>query len=362
MYMYWFALDRTDARLAAAKNAADKALALQPDLGEAHYAVALYHYWGHREYAPALAEIALARKTWPNSSEIEQIDAAILRRQGNFERAIEGFHRAGEFDPRNSSPPFDEALSNVHLRRYAVAEPLFVRSASLSSSPASQLGSRGECVALRSGDMAALRGAVDALVPGSSEYETSSRFVFEVAWWSRDFAAAARITESDSTKPWYESNNIAVPLRVWAGFVHAIAGDPARAREISAEIEADVTARSRARPNDADLHLALGMILAQLGRAAEAGAEARRAMELLPVTRDAVTGPGVMGFAARIYTLTGAHREAIDLLRRLLAMPAGYVVSPASLQFDPSWDPLRGDPEFRALLKSDGADKDATNG
>src|SRR5262249_45070195 len=144
--------------------------------------------------------------------------------------------------------------------------------------------------------------------------------------------------------------------------VHTAAGDAELAREASAAIEAEVTARARARPDDADLHLARGLTLAQLGHAAEAEAEARRAMELLPVSRDAVSGPGVIGFAARIYTLTGAHREAIDLLRQLLAMPAGYVVSPASLKFDPSWDPLRGDPEFKALLKSAGADKGTTSG
>src|SRR5262249_54775063 len=162
------------------------------------------------------------------------------------------------------------ALCNVHMRRYTEAEPLFVRSASLSSAPALQLGSRGEVVALRNGDLAALRGAVDGLVPGSNEYDASTRYVFELAWWSHDFPAAARIADPDTTKPWYEANTTPLPRQVWAALVHTAAGDAARAREISAAVEAEVTARLRARPDDADLPLALGLVFAELGRVAEA--------------------------------------------------------------------------------------------
>ena len=136
MYMYFFGPDRTDARLAAAKDAADQALALQPDLGEGHFALAFYWYWGFRDYARAQAELDLARKTLPHSYDVEEISAAIARRQGKWEQALEGLRRAQEFDPRNSSPSFEFGQTYAQLRRYAEAEQAYARAAELSVDPA----------------------------------------------------------------------------------------------------------------------------------------------------------------------------------------------------------------------------------
>src|SRR5437763_1899596 len=53
---YWLGLDPSPARLAAAKDAADRALALDPDLPETRLALGYYRYWGQRDFTWGLAE------------------------------------------------------------------------------------------------------------------------------------------------------------------------------------------------------------------------------------------------------------------------------------------------------------------
>ena len=355
MYFYWFGPDRSEAHLAAAKTAAERALALQPDLGEAHYAMALLAYWGHRDYASALSELAMARKTWPNSVEIEQIDAAIVRRQGDFEHAIAGFKRASEFDPRNNGAWFDLGLTYGHMRRYAEADKALVRSAELSAEPGLTLIRRGENQAFWSGDLGPMRSAVAALAPGTPAYQAAAYTRYELATWQRDFAAAAAIADTDYEQAWFDSANVSLQPAVYAGWAHAALGDDAKAKAIFATARAKMEAAVRARPDDPDLHLALGFADAGLGLREAALAEGRKAMGLMPIPRDAVSGPAVESYAAQIFVRAGANDLAIEHIRHLLTIPCGRSMSIALLEINPAWDPLRNDVRFKALLKSEPA-------
>ena len=63
----------------------------------------LFHYWGSRDYAPALAELALARRSLPNDAEVLVLIGLIERRQGRWEESTETLERAFVLDPRNAS-------------------------------------------------------------------------------------------------------------------------------------------------------------------------------------------------------------------------------------------------------------------
>ena len=351
MYMYWFGPDRTDARLAAAKAAADRALELQPDLGEAHYALALYEYWGHRDYAAALQQIELARKTWPNSAEIEEIAAAIVRRQGDFNGALAGFKRAAEFDPRNSGAFFDVALSYSHLRRYAEADGAFAHVAELTQEPAITRMFRAENIVFWRGDLGPMQAAIADLT-SKTEFKASDRLVFEAAWWRRDFAAAAVIAEADSDQQWFDPSNIALKPLLLAAAAEERAGDKSKALAAYERMRLVLEEELRRRPDEADLHLALGFANAGLGRKDDAAREAHKAIALMPENRDAVSGPAVQGYAARIFARIGENQNAIDLIAHLMTIPCGRTMSVALLKLDPDWDPLREDSRFVAVLTS----------
>lgn len=108
----------------------------------------------------------------------------------------------------------------------------------------------------------------------------------------------------------------------------------------------------RTRPNDPTLRGALGLAEAGLGRKRAAIQSGTKATQSVPLSRDAFYGSAHLAVLAEIYAQTGDANRTVKLLRRLLSMPAGGVISVQLLRLDPIWDPVRRDPRFQALLKS----------
>ena len=133
--LYWFEFDHTPARLAQAKATAQTALALAPDLGEAHLAQAMYHFSGMRDYAQAREELATARRFLPNNAEIFSVTGSIDRRQGRWDDAVKNLEKAAELDPRNPRILGDLAVLYDLLRRYDEEEAVFDRA--VAANPAS---------------------------------------------------------------------------------------------------------------------------------------------------------------------------------------------------------------------------------
>jgi TolB-like protein/tetratricopeptide (TPR) repeat protein len=350
MYMYWFGPDRTDARLAAAKTATEQALASQPNLGEAHFALARYALWGHRGYAAARQQLQLARNTLPNDADVELLDAAIARRQGQRDVAIAGIQRAIAFNPRSSTAYYNLGQSNMQWRRYAESDKAYARAVELTADPDTGLVRRGQNTVYWKGDVAPLRAAVASLKPGTDAYTANGWRIFQAAWWSRNYAAAAKFVEGESAGNWYDETNLVVPKRLCLAWIYTALGDDAKAKTIYAELRELMRAALLERPDDPEWHMNFGLAAAGLGLKDEAIAEGRKAAALIPVSRDALSGPGYLGRLAQIYARVGENDQAIDLIRQLLAMPAGLVMSPALLRIDPVWDPLRSDARFTELI------------
>ncbi|MDP2528439.1 MAG: hypothetical protein Q8W51_01720 [Candidatus Palauibacterales bacterium] len=355
MEMYFFAPDRTEARLAAAKAAADRALALQPDLGEGHLALALYLYWGRRDYDGARRELELARRSLPGSAEVEVDLAAIARRLGQWETAIAGFRKAVLLDPRQPDNLTQLALTYQMLRRYAETDSVFAMEARVArDSSEVHLVRLWNHFFWKGDNLDELRPAYAALTPGSDRYIVNASGEFSVDWFSRDFAAAARRVRADTSADWADPNNIALPRELYLAWALGASGDAAGARTSYMAVASRARSALGAHPDEPELHLALGFAEAGLGHAEEAASEGRRAVELMPVQRDAVTGPGYLTYLARLYAQVGEKRQAIDLLDNLLTMASGAMLSPARLRLDPFWDPLRKEPAFQELLRERG--------
>ena len=79
--------------------------------------------------------------------------------------------------------------------------------------------------------------------------------------------------------------------------------------------------------------------------------EGRKAIELVPIAKDAFYGPTYLGEFAAIQARVGNIDDAVALLRQLLDISAGLVVSPALLRIDPGWDTMRADPRFKKLYQ-----------
>jgi tetratricopeptide (TPR) repeat protein len=93
----------------------------------------------------------------------------------------------------------------------------------------------------------------------------------------------------------------------------------------------------------------LAKALAQLGEKEAALAEAQRASELQPESRDALDGPHITEDVAQVHAILGDNDRAIEILDGLLNRPSYLTVQ--GLRVNPVWDPLRNDPRFQALLE-----------
>jgi serine/threonine-protein kinase len=351
MTMYWFAPDHTAERLAMAKAAADQALRLQPDLGAAHFALGLYWYWGHRDYAQVLQQLELARKAAPNSAQVEQYFAAIDRRRGRWDDAIATYQHATALDPRSGLLFSQLAFTYACVHRYADADRAYAQAAAVAGDPIYERINQAFNTVLWKGDLAPLRAALGSLTPGSDDYASNASFFYLLAWWSRDYTAAIAIAQTDTAANWGDNGNVTLPRALYLAMAYQASGDAGKARPIFADVRAQMQAALRQRPDDSDVHLALGFAAAGLGVKDEAIREGRKATELMPVSRDYFSAPGYLAWLARLYVSVGDNDQAIDTLRKLLALPfSGIVISPMLLKLDPVWDPLRGDALFKALI------------
>jgi serine/threonine-protein kinase len=349
MHVYFYAPDRTEARLASAKTAIERALALQPDLGEAHYALALYHYWGHRDYARAVDELHLARQSIANSADVPRMLAAISRRQGRAADMITGFQEATLLDPRSSSALDQLGLGYGAVRHYAEADRAFAQAEEVTRDPADERVTRGQNTVFWKGDVAPMRSALAALEPGSDAYAGNATGYFYLYWWSRDFANALRIAQNNSDEDWSDTANIALPRLLFVAWAQQAVNDP-KAAETYAAVRKTATAVVAQKDERADPHLTLAFAAAGLGEKDEAIREGRRTAELLPPSRDALSGAAVQVYLAQIYVRVGNYDDAFDALRGTLPLFSGNAVSASLLKLDPNWDPIRSDPRFAQLV------------
>jgi eukaryotic-like serine/threonine-protein kinase len=333
---YYFGFQRNRQQLAKAKESIDRALQLQPGFPEGHIALGYYYYWGFRDYDRAQSEWSVAEKKLPNNKLILNGTGAIFRRQGKFEQSLAAFHKLLAIDPRSAPAAFDLGFNYFVLRRHEEAERYFDLSISLKPDEGNSYGSSALNYLGWTGDVESAR-AIIAKAPDKRNLVFAS-FVIEL--FDRKYDAAIEALSS----PYMD------PLRSSAlkGMVYRLMNNSDLARSSLEAASAGLEERIRKTPEDQDLHILLGLSYAGLGRKEDAIREGKRAVELLPVSKDALWGPDVLEGLAIIYTLVGEKDAALDRIEYLLSIPSRITV--ARLRLDPRFDPLRDHLRFQKLL------------
>ncbi len=137
------------------------------------------------------------------------------------------------------------------------------------------------------------------------------------------------------------------------GFARKALQDEAGARAVFLRAKELLDAQLKESPDAADMHIQLAKVLACLGEKDAALAEARRATELVPESKDAFGGPEIAAGVAEVHAILGDNGRAIEILDRLLSRPSAVTVQ--GLKVNPIWDSLRSDPRFQALIDKYGA-------
>lgn len=134
-----------------------------------------------------------------------------------------------------------------------------------------------------------------------------------------------------------------------AGLVYQLMNEPEHARISFDSALVILEKEAKQRPDDARVHSSLGIVYATLGRKEEAIQEGEIAVELCPVSNDAIIGGDRLKDLAYIYTMVGDYEAALDKIEYLISIPSWFSVP--LLRLDPIWDPLRDYPRFQRLLE-----------
>jgi serine/threonine protein kinase/tetratricopeptide (TPR) repeat protein len=348
-YIYHLGVDQSPARMALAKAARDAALRLGPDRAEPHLAAAEVAFHCDLDYETALAEVAIAQRGLPNDASIFSLPAYIARRQGHWEHCTRNLERAVELDPRNVWLLNDTAWTYQFFRRFPEATAAWDRVLAVAPGDPTMRVSRALLDLESRADTQPGHEIIQRIVTEDpSAVDAIAEDWLYLALCRRDAAETASALASLPPE-----GIIRRDLRMPRSF---FAGLAARARSDATGAEAAFTAARiemekimREQPDYAQVLCVLGMSDAALGHKEDAIREGRRAVELLPVTKDAMAGRAVLTNLAIIYAWTGEKDLALKQLEDLL--PNYGLLSYGQLRLHPFWDPLRGDPRFEKLVE-----------
>ncbi|MDX2438044.1 MAG: tetratricopeptide repeat protein [Acidobacteriota bacterium] len=348
--MFHFRYDRSPQRLANAIAAAHRALELQPDLPEGHRALGYYYYWGQRNFEQALSEFSMAAAGRPNDPLIVSSIGIVLRRQGRWDEAMDAFKRVLQLDPKSEINAMDLASTYGRMRLYTEGVAHCQRAIELSPDDIFPYIFMARMLRTRDGSIDGAREILQNMPdkdPGQQGF-----FRFEQALYERDYAGAIEWltpTEELISDPISEEI-FPRPLAECAGRV--LGGAPAGSVGACAEARSTLERSREISPVDPAVHAALGWTYALLSDPVPAIEAGERAVELLPVSADAMAGHSYLVRLAKIYAWSDEPFAAVKTIEKAMAMP-GWL-SLATLEHDPDWDPIRSDPRFQELLRIHG--------
>jgi TolB-like protein/class 3 adenylate cyclase/Tfp pilus assembly protein PilF len=349
--VYILGYDHTSSRLALADAAVQAASRLRPDAGETHLARGQNLYQGYLDYNGALAELELARQTLPNDSRVFLWKGLIERRQGRWEESIRDLERGIELDPHNFFLLEQAAQSYQVIRRHAEERATYDRVLAFEPNDAGTKAARALVELNSKADTRPLHEMIDsvrAANPAALSSVANEWLLCALA--ERDIAAARNALVASGENPInLESNNILLNHPFVEGVIARMSKDDDKAHSALAAARAEQEKIVQAQPNYGPAMCVLGLIDASLGRKEEALREGRRAVELLPMQKDALDGPAIVETLALIATWVGDKDLACEQLAIAVRNPSG--VSYGRLKLLPFWDPLRGDLRFEKLVE-----------
>jgi len=336
------------------KSNIERALAIAPDLPEAHLALGIFHYWGHHNYDSALSALDRAVELQPSNSDSRTFRAAIYRRRGEWRRSLVESERALELNPRESLSSTDIGDTYLSLRRWSEAERALTRALALDPHNINAGFHLAQTYINSAGDIPRARRAWEGIPEGKGQVSpyglVISQMIRETVYLDvleRRFADALKAWDVMPTNTAEERLNklkARVGIQVIAGQKGAAKSEAEQARVL---LEAQLAERA---PQDHTSLTELAWIYVCLGRNDDALRIARKATEALPIEKDALVGGYFLTGLAQIEAHTGQPEEATKILRHLLRIPAGEYISVARLKIEPVWDPIRNDPGFQKLL------------
>jgi len=346
--MFWH-YDHSDSRLVLAQEAIEEALRLNPDLPEAHLALGQYYHQGLRDYDRANKELEIARKSLPNNSEVLYFTGLVQGRQGKFEQALAYIKRAYELDPLSNNIAIEIGLHSMFLRKYPEAETYCKRAIFLAPDSPKAYNIMAQLYLCWQGSTENAREIIDEALMKTKAVENAPimHSLINVDIYNGNYKEALDRLSLISDN--VDNIGSYLPKALRFAQICEYMNNMDRAKKYYQEALIILQSKITEKPENAQFHSLLGIAYAGLARKEEAIREGKLAVEILPISKDAIHGVLLIRNLALIYTMVGNKDIAIEKLEFLFSVPAG--ISIQLLQLDPAWDPLRDHPRFKKLIE-----------
>jgi len=349
-------LEPTVALREEARQAAETALVLQPNLGEALLATGNYYHACLKDYNTAVRYFEQARQFLPNNSQIPALLASVARRRGQWDRSDSYFNEAERLDPRNVNLLGQHAQLYIELRRFNEALRKFDQVLDIMPGDVDTLAAKA-AIAQAQGDLPRASALLAPLHPPAEDPQALETQVYQAILERRPAQIITRLKEI-LAKPDPALGSITGELRFYLGWAQDLAGDHTAAQESWRRARSELEPFLKEQPENFSLMGNLALTSMGLGDKAAAFKLIERAMAVITIEKDAVWGPIPIEILARVSARMGEPDRAIAALEKLLSIPydgalaQNVPLTPALLRLDPMFDPLRNDPRFEKLVAS----------
>jgi Flp pilus assembly protein TadD len=288
-----------------------------------------------------LAEIDIAAAARPNDTDVLSWRATLNKRQGNSEESIRLNQRVLELDPMDGSSARELGVNYRLRREYEKAVEAYDRAIAIAPDVASPYFRQAFIYYSWKGTTGEARAALEAMPTPGGDEELANEAWFWLEFYEGRYEDALARAQSG---PAMFADQLTLNVRSsWIAYCLEQLGRTAEAKVAWQETVDFLEAEMQKRPDDFRVHLDLAVPLAALGRGAEALESARRAVQLMPMSKDVEAGPAPLENLVRTHLRLGQVDEAFDALEEL---PRESSMSAPLVRLDPRLAALVQHPRF----------------
>jgi TolB-like protein/Flp pilus assembly protein TadD len=349
LYLNWFYYDKSIDRVAKSKEAIDAVFSIDPDLPEAHFALGYYYYLGLLNYQEALKQLSVAEEKLKNNPDCMYLKANIYRRAGKWTLSEENFKKAFELDPGSQVIALNEAITLSHINNYTEAEEYFNKTLMLNPTFIEAYWQKSFMEMKWKGNTIKARETINDLL--KIDESVSDLRIFEQSVIIDIYDGNYQKVLNDLSSRNFDIIDTHFYFNLKSllfARTYSLMNNQEKARQYYSFALATLESKILKDPEDPRLYSAIGIAYAGLGRKEKAIDAGKRAVDLMPIEKEAYRGVFRVEALARIYVMVGEYGAALEQIKLLLSIPSRLSVK--LLLLDPGWKPLWNLPEFKKIV------------